>query len=285
MGQWPGSASGTVTSLVFDELGHYEYALYAGGAFGSDDPEISGLFSLDTEGNATRFCPNLVQTEYLAFDPVGDFAHKLFAIGLESFEDDLKIWRVDEHGKARVFATTSESLHRGLAFDESGALYVAEYADDVMTINRITGPRTVRVALEMIADEPEMAVARIRVYAFGSRMFTLMLGDRLVYEGPMADAVASNPLGMGQGQPLVMSTRKSAEIVLSAAEAGGRLRTFLQLKLSPQATPNSLIETDVVPGASAQGIIVPEIRKGTFPLNKAVDVALFQGQVVTIRID
>ncbi|MCP4454692.1 MAG: hypothetical protein GY809_24800, partial [Planctomycetes bacterium] len=284
-GDWPGSASGTVTSLVFDELGHYEHALYAGSAFGSDDPEISGLFTLDTEGNATRFCPNLAQTEYLAFDQIGDFAHRLFAIGLEDFQDDLKIWQVDEHGKAHVFATTHKSLHRGLAFDEAGALYVAEYVNDVMTINKITGPRMVRIALEVITEEPEMAVTRIRINASGSRMLTLMLGDRCIYEGPMAPAITSNNISIGQKQPLVMGTRRSAEIVLSAAQAGNQLRTFLQLKLSPQSTPNSLIETDVVTGTTAEDVIVPEIRKGTFPLNRDVDVALFQGQVVTIRID
>jgi len=61
--------------------------------------------------------------------------------------------------------------------------------------------------------------------------------------------------------------------------------SFFQLKLSPQSTPNSLIETNVVAVPSATDVIEPKIHTGTFPLGNPIEVALFQGQIITIRID
>ncbi len=284
-GDWPHPASGTVTSLAFDELGSYGKSLFVGGAFGDDDPDISGLFSLDEIGQATRFCADLAETEYIAFDQVGNFAHQLFTISRDGFPSDSKIWYVDEQGKAHLFATTCKNLHRGLAFDEEGALYVAEYENDIMTINKITGPQTCQIIVEEITSEVEMALSRIRLQASGARTLTLFWGDRIIYQGlmtPRATPRTSNP---GVRHPLIVGTRKCNELILSATQTGNQAHTFLQLKLNPQSTPNSMIETAVVSGNSAADVILPDIYKGTFPLGKTVEVAFFQNLIVAVRID
>ena len=284
-GDWPYPASGTISSLAFDELGLYGHALFVGGAFGSDDPEISGLFALDETGQATRFCPDLVETECITFDPVGHFAHRLFTISLDAFENGLRLWQVDEQGTALLFAITERNVHRGLAFDEDGALYVAEYEDDMMVINRITGPQTCQITLEQIVSEEALALSHVKIRASGTRMITVFRGDKIIHHAPMTPDVASDSSHPPMKSPLVEGTRKYSELVLAATQVGDQAHTFMQLKRDPKSTSESVVRTAIIPSESASEVIVPSICTGTFPLGATVEVALFRGFVIAIRID
>ena len=105
-----------------------------------NDPEISGVFSLDPNGRFQRFTGDLAAAERLEFDTVGYFQGDLFAIGRAAVGGVNAIWRIDAAGEARPFATSDKSLARGLVFAPDGAVIVAEYwpDDHLVTIIRVT---------------------------------------------------------------------------------------------------------------------------------------------------
>lgn len=128
-------------NIAFDMVGNYNGLMYMSTSFNNDagNQLYSGLFSLDSRGNASRFTEDLVLSIRIDFDQTGVFFNnKMFAIGESAFGEGLSVWQIDTDGTAEAFATTTTSLN-DLIFGADGAMYVAEYSEvgEMMTISRI----------------------------------------------------------------------------------------------------------------------------------------------------
>jgi hypothetical protein len=122
--------------IDFDPGTNYGGLMYMATSF-EYTPDVSGLFTLDTYGNAERFTPDLAAAVRAKFDPYGVFGGELFVIGRSELGQPRALWRVSPDGAATEFATTTAS--RGLAFGPDGAMYIAEYssADQTVLISRV----------------------------------------------------------------------------------------------------------------------------------------------------
>lgn len=130
---WPGwTNGGGPHGLEIDPAGNYGGLMYVTSWFGSENAHISGLFSMDTAGNASRFTEAVVAAHDLAFDTIGHFDYEMFVIGKSSFDGVYEPWRVSPDGTARRFAQ-SESMGC-LTFGPEGALYVPGYDADTETV-------------------------------------------------------------------------------------------------------------------------------------------------------
>ncbi len=137
---WPGSTSGGgPIGLAFDTLGDYANAMYVGSYFAESNADKSGLFVLDTAGNAARFSDDLVSILEIAFDTTGIFDYEMYVVGKDSWDENYSLWRVAPDGSATQFATTTQDILASLAFAPDGALYVSEYSTDgeTITVSRI----------------------------------------------------------------------------------------------------------------------------------------------------
>ena len=140
---FPGSINGGGPGgITFDPGTSYGGLMYVTTNFHSNHPEVSGLFTLDTSGNVSRFTDDLIGGLHLAFDTIGSFERELFVVGKDEFVDFSifhHIWRVNPKATATRFATSTSSINGGLAFGPDGAMYVAEFDDpnDTVIITRI----------------------------------------------------------------------------------------------------------------------------------------------------
>jgi hypothetical protein len=137
---FPGTVDGGGPGgIAFDPGISYGGLMYVATNYQSNHPEVSGLFTIDPSGNASRFSNDLVAGSYLAFDEIGDFGRELFVVAKEEFDHDKDIWRVSAEGIATKFAEATLLQPYGLVFGQDGAMYVAEYddANDTVIITRI----------------------------------------------------------------------------------------------------------------------------------------------------
>ncbi len=139
---WPGwTDGGGPIGLEFDTTGRYGGSMYAASYFGQSDADISGLFAIDTSGNATRFTDDLVAAWEIGFDTTGYFGYDMFVVGNDIWPDEYKynIWRVAPDGTATEFATTTASTIGSLAFGPDGAMYISEYtnAGGLIMVSRV----------------------------------------------------------------------------------------------------------------------------------------------------
>jgi hypothetical protein len=139
---FPYHASGGPLDLGFDPGTNYGGLLYVA-ASSPGSPNVSGLFSLDTLGNPTRFAPAIVDAFSVEIDPVGLFGEQMFVSGMTSFAGgDYTIWQVNSAGDSIPFArgTLGENSLATFAFGPDGSLYVPEYLPDTqqVVISRIT---------------------------------------------------------------------------------------------------------------------------------------------------
>jgi len=128
---------GEPDGMAFYNGNKYAKAMYMGAAYANpQDAAAAGLFTLDTSGNATRFCNNLVQVWAIGFADETYFDGKLFAIG--STASETGIWSIDSSGIASEIASSSTLNGLALAFGNDGAMYVNEYSSDgLITVSRI----------------------------------------------------------------------------------------------------------------------------------------------------
>ena len=138
---WPGlTDGGEPDGIAFDPGTSYGGLMYVGSAYGQNNANKSGLFTMNTSGTPTRFSNNLVYAYDLAFDTTGNFGGKLFAMGATSYGLAGGLYRVDVDGTATQFASSSTLNGLGFAFGPDGAMYLSEYSSSngMVTISRIT---------------------------------------------------------------------------------------------------------------------------------------------------
>ena len=123
-------------SLAFDITGNYGGLMYIANTYTPGNEDVSGLFSIDTKGNATRFTKDLAQAGCIAFAP--DFAlnEYMYVTGKSKNETPTKLWRIDPGGHAAVFASDCNQI----AFGTDGSLYTTEFSKthNMVTISRIS---------------------------------------------------------------------------------------------------------------------------------------------------
>lgn len=134
---WPGSHNnGAVSGMEFDPSGLFGNSLYVATVF-DNHPEISGIFSVDAQGNANRFPCSLVKAKEVIFDSTGTyFTQDMFVYGAELVENDYSLWRVSPSG---ITSEIIQGTMPAMAFGLDGALYVSEidYDAGLVTISRI----------------------------------------------------------------------------------------------------------------------------------------------------
>jgi sugar lactone lactonase YvrE len=124
---WPTHINGGgPTNVTFDNIGNYGGLFFVAAVYSASQPHVSGLFTLDPGGSATRFTEDIVQAHGVDFDPAEGFDGDMFVIGRSSFGEPDLLWRVSPDGTATEFATLSGLAPRGLTFGPDGAMYVGE---------------------------------------------------------------------------------------------------------------------------------------------------------------
>ena len=132
---WPGwTDGGGPIGMEFAPSGDYAGLMYVACYFGSNAASKSGIFTVDVDGDATRFVADLALGKELAFDIEGLLGGNLFAIAAEDFGELYKIWRITPDGIASEFAITTQSEIGSLVFGQDGALYISEYSSSEQTI-------------------------------------------------------------------------------------------------------------------------------------------------------
>ncbi|GAI45824.1 unnamed protein product, partial [marine sediment metagenome] len=83
---WPGWIDGGGPhGIGFDNGGNYDGFMYIATSYIKSKAYVSGLFILDTSGNAIRFTEDLVVAHCVAFDPGDSFGGDMFVIGRPNF--------------------------------------------------------------------------------------------------------------------------------------------------------------------------------------------------------
>jgi len=138
-------------NITVDNIGNYGSLLYIASSFNSSKPHVSGVFSMDPVGNASRFAPAIVQAHNVDFDPADGFDGDMFVIGRSVFDEPDLLWRVSPDGTATEFATLNGLHPRGMAFGPDGALYVGEYLPDeeIVVVTRIAPYAPLTVAVDI----------------------------------------------------------------------------------------------------------------------------------------
>ncbi|MEJ2646841.1 MAG: hypothetical protein P8016_00370 [Sedimentisphaerales bacterium] len=122
-------------SLAFDTTGNYGGLLYLANTYDPGNEDVTGLFSLDTEGHPARFTEDLIQAGSIAFAPDCGFSEYMYVIGKETYDSPRKLWRIDPEGHASVFASDCQEI----IFGPDGSLFVSEFSAEsgLVTISRI----------------------------------------------------------------------------------------------------------------------------------------------------
>ena len=134
---WPSwTDGGGPRGYAFDCIGSYSGLMYATANFVGTYQDRSGLFSLDTSGDDTRFS-GLVTAFAVDFDLMGSFGNYMYVTGKTSWQQDTSIWRVAPDGTATEFARTTISGPSTMGFGPDGAMYIAEHLSDTITVTRV----------------------------------------------------------------------------------------------------------------------------------------------------
>ncbi|MHC4336466.1 MAG: hypothetical protein ACYSTG_00750, partial [Planctomycetota bacterium] len=138
-------------NIAFDNRGNYGGLFFVAAAYSASQPHVSGLFTLDPGGSATRFTEDIVQAYGVDFDPAEGFGGDMFVIGRSSFGEPDLLWRVSPDGTATEFATLSGLAPRGLTFGPDGAMYVGEYISQSreVIVSRISPYNPIAVVVDI----------------------------------------------------------------------------------------------------------------------------------------
>jgi hypothetical protein len=126
--------------IAFYNGNKYSKAMYMGAYYDSiSNAAASGLFTLDTSGNATRFNNSLVQAFAINFAGNTYFDGQLMAIGRADYSSPVGIWSIDPSGTAREIALSPTLNVLGLTFGNDGAMYISEYSQNngLITVSRV----------------------------------------------------------------------------------------------------------------------------------------------------
>jgi len=139
---FPGDHPGGPVDLCFDPGQNYGGLMY----LADDSPsraDLSGIFSIDTQGQASRFASDIMRAWSIEIDPTGLFNGYFYASGTATLDEDsvFSLWRITPSGEVYEFALAG--LDTGglltFVFGPDGAMYVPEYLSDydVVIISKI----------------------------------------------------------------------------------------------------------------------------------------------------
>ncbi len=113
--------------------------------------DLSGVFSLDENGNATKITDEIATAGFMEFDNTGNFGKDLFIMGRETLNADAEIYRIDENGNASLFGDINRSINycSGIDFDD-GNMYFAEHtiSNDEVNVYKIS-PSLVEMVIDI----------------------------------------------------------------------------------------------------------------------------------------
>ncbi len=134
-GNFPGwTDGGGPHGIDFDDYGNFGGKMFMTTSYGTT-PALSGLFSIDPQGNATKFASEFVNGFNVEFDTVGAmFDGDLFIHGRKNTADPLALWRIDPQGNSTLFSNDAVAL----TFGPDGAMYTAELIGSDYVINRVS---------------------------------------------------------------------------------------------------------------------------------------------------
>jgi len=157
---FPYNMRGGPQSIIFDVTGNFGGTMLVAALTKEeypDDYQYSGIFTMDTNGNATRLAPGLAGGKKLALDTQGYLGGKLYAIALADLSVANKsLWSIAPDGSSTKLAEFNTTMRGALSIGPDGAMYVAEYdeATSTVTVSRITlGPRDIYVDAVNGSDE------------------------------------------------------------------------------------------------------------------------------------
>lgn len=144
---FPHNMAGGPGGIAFDPGVDYGGLMYVANYSGANSP-LAGVFSLDINGNQTRFAPDIVNAVALEFDPSGLVDNQMLIKGMLSSDSLWSLYLADSSGQITPFAGGSWGHIMAMTFGADGALYVAEYrfADGMSVITRIV-PEPASLAL------------------------------------------------------------------------------------------------------------------------------------------
>ncbi|MEN6309511.1 MAG: PEP-CTERM sorting domain-containing protein [Anaerohalosphaeraceae bacterium] len=130
-----GMGGGGIASVAFDSSNQYGGSMFAATWSASDSR--SGIYAINQQGQATRFCSNLVWGSDIEFDALGVFFDgDMFATGKEKSTDSLQLYRIGSDGIATPFIRADGEIN-GFTFGADGALYFHEYYQGASNIIRV----------------------------------------------------------------------------------------------------------------------------------------------------
>jgi len=161
---FPYNISGSPSGIAFDEAGNYGGLMYVG-VYSGTKQTWSGLFTLDVDGNPTRFAPEIISVASMAFDTTAEqrYGGSLYVVGFT--EDDLKwaLYRVYPDGQIEQLTVSNQYIDHKIAFGPDGYLYVVEsnWGNVVAAVSRIIPRNPLLVQLEKAITLKEEALAQV----------------------------------------------------------------------------------------------------------------------------
>ncbi len=136
---YPYNISGNPKNIAFDPGNKYGGKLYIS-TYSSSSSTWAGIFSLDGEGNPTRFTDDIVSGLWLEFDTTGKyFGGDLFVNGSEELGGTRKIYRVAPDGSATAFADDLPFNTGEFSFGPDGAMYIfQDFGSSWFGVYRVT---------------------------------------------------------------------------------------------------------------------------------------------------
>ena len=131
--------------IEFDPGLDYGGSMYVA-TYSSTNPQWAGVFSLDVNGNPTRFAPDIIIGTGLEFDTGGLFNNEMLVRGRLSGDIYSSIYMADPTGQITPLAQGSWGHIFAMTMGTDGALYVAEYNNGLSVITRIV-PEPASLAL------------------------------------------------------------------------------------------------------------------------------------------
>ncbi len=138
----PAESGGGPIDIAFDPGTAYGGLMYMATDF-LNSPASSGLFSLDTSGNATRFAPDLLGGYDVEIDPFGLFSGSMFATGRLGLDrgDRFSVYQVSPGGGLSEFARAvgNSTGLMSFTFGPDGAMYIPQFFPDerMVVVSRV----------------------------------------------------------------------------------------------------------------------------------------------------
>jgi hypothetical protein len=264
---FPGSIPAGHVDLTFDSGTKYGGLMYVALEYGSPPHSGNyGLFSVDQDGDATKFAPSIVTGWSVRIDPSGLFGGDLFFTGkCDSDQPYYSLWRADPNGQVSDFAVGTIADHLGaFTFGPDGALYVPEHSEEegIVVVSRIVPGDVQEVAVDI---KPESCPNPLNL---GSRgMLTAAVLGSADFDVSSVDVATIKLVGVG---PIRSSIEDVAGPVpdgneCACSEEGPDGYDDLVLKFKTQEIVGTLldVEGELVDGEEWAFTVTGELLDGT----------------------